>query len=64
MPDFRGRGIGEALLEAAESRARNKSVKWLRIGVLADNDLAWKLYRSRGFRNLYVELEKTLDQNR
>ena len=60
---FRGLGIGGELLEAAESYAKSHAVKWLRIGVLADNDLAWELYQSRGFRNFYVELEKDLGKS-
>ncbi len=60
---FRGHGIGGELLEAAESHAKSHAVKWLRIGVLADNDLAWELYQSRGFRNFYVELEKDLGKS-
>ena len=63
MRKFRGLGIGGELLEAAESYAKCHAVKWLRIGVLADNDLAWELYQSRGFRNFYVELEKDLSKS-
>ena len=63
MRKFRGLGIGGELLEAAESYAKSHTVKWLRIGVLADNDLAWELYQSRGFRNFYLELEKDLDKS-
>ncbi len=63
MRKFRGLGIGGELLEAAESYAKCHAVKWLRIGVLADNDLAWELYQSRGFRNFYVELEKDLGKS-
>lgn len=60
---FRGLGIGRQLLEAAESYANSHTVKWLRIGVLAKNDLARELYQSRGFEEYYVELEKDLTRN-
>jgi len=58
--DFRGRGLGRQLLEAAESYARASDVNWLRIGMLAGNQSARNLYTSMGFSNLYVELEKDL----
>ncbi len=57
---FRGQGLGRQLLDAAESYARTRDVKWLRIGVLAGNQSARDLYTSMGFANLYVELEKDL----
>ena len=57
---FRGQGIGRMLLIEAERLARACDVKWLRIGVLADNIAADGLYESMGFRRLYVEREKTL----
>lgn len=58
--EFRGRGIGRQLLEAAETYARAKGVKWLRIGVLASNHSAAGLYDSMGFKPLYIEREKAL----
>ena len=57
---FRQRGIGKKLLEAAESYARSKEVRWLRIGVLAENYSAGGLYDSMGFKILYIEREKDL----
>ena len=57
---FRKQGIGRKLLETAEAYARSRGVKWLRVGVLAANDLADGLYDSMGFEKLYVEREKTL----
>ena len=57
---FRSQGLGRKLLEEAESFARANGVKWLRIGVLAGNDVADNLYSSMGFSGLYVEREKDL----
>jgi ribosomal protein S18 acetylase RimI-like enzyme len=57
---FRNSGIGRKLLETAESFAREKDVKWLRIGVLASNEAALDLYTSMRFRRKFVELEKDL----
>lgn len=58
--EFRRKGLGRRLLEAAETYARSHGVKWLRIGSLAMNKSARTLYESSGFTNLYVELEKDL----
>ena len=57
---FRRQGIGRKLLEAAESYARSNEVRWLRIGVLAENHSADGLYDSMGFKRLYIEREKKL----
>ena len=57
---YRKQGIGRKLLEAAELYARSKGVRWLRIGVLAENHSADGLYDSMGFRKMYIEREKEL----
>ena len=57
---YRKRGIGRKLLEAAESYAKSNGVRWLRIGVLAENHSADSLYDSMGFKRLYIEREKEL----
>jgi GNAT superfamily N-acetyltransferase len=57
---FRKQGLGGKLLEAAESYARDRGVKWLRMGVLAANQGANNLYSSMGYTSLYVEREKDL----
>ena len=56
----RQQGVGQKLLQAAETYARARDVKWLRIGVLAGNDIANDLYESEGFKSLYIEREKSL----
>ena len=60
---FRGLGLGQKLLEAAELYARACDVKYLRIGVLAGNQVAENLYASAGFLPLYAELEKELTRS-
>jgi len=45
----RGRGIGRQLLQHAEAFARGAGATELRIGVLAENTVARRLYRSAGF---------------
>lgn len=57
---YRKQGLGRKLLEEAESYARANDVKSLRIGVLAGNQTADKLYASMGFSRLYLEREKDL----
>lgn len=60
LREHRGKGLGKALLQAAETYAKENGVKWLRIGALAPNKSATTLYSSMGFSGLYVELEKDL----
>ena len=57
---YRKQGVAHALLDAAETFARERGTKWLRIGALAANQLALDIYDARGFSKLYVELEKEL----
>ena len=59
----RGRGIGGALLAAAETFARERGARWLRISVLAGNEGARRLYRESGFRERVVTLEKPLSDD-
>jgi len=49
LPEFRGLGIGRALLEAAEFRARKLSCGKLTLEVREDNERARSLYESVGF---------------
>lgn len=58
--EARGGGVGRALIEACEAQARAAGAKWLRISVLARNARAHALYRSAGFADHLVTLEKPL----
>ena len=49
-PDFGGRGIGSAILSAAESSAFDRDRIALRLEVREDNEGAIALYRARGYR--------------
>jgi ribosomal protein S18 acetylase RimI-like enzyme len=51
LPASRGRGIGRALLAAAEARARARGCSKLTLEVREDNARARGLYRERGFRD-------------
>lgn len=59
--DYRDRGLGRRLLQAAEDYARAHGVRWLRVSVMAANEAAGRLYSAAGFEPIYVELEKRLD---
>jgi GNAT superfamily N-acetyltransferase len=58
--DARRRGIGVALLEECERRARGAGEKWLRIGVIAANSDAARLYERYGFAVQFLRMEKPL----
>ena len=51
LPDFQGRGIGRALLLAAEEHARARNCAKLTLEVREDNRRARSLYQQRGFRD-------------
>ncbi|HEX8166162.1 MAG TPA: GNAT family N-acetyltransferase [Beijerinckiaceae bacterium] len=51
-PGAAGRGLGRALLEAAEARARANGCTRLRLEVRTDNGPAQKLYGRAGYRRL------------
>lgn len=57
---YRGQGWGRALLQRAEEYALAQGATLLKIGVLADNIQARKLYNNFGFRESTVELLKPL----
>lgn len=49
LPDFRGRGIGTALMNEVERIARSRDCCKITLEVLDNNDGAKKLYRAQGF---------------
>jgi putative acetyltransferase len=49
-PEWRGRGVGSALMEAAIAWARRSGVEKLELSVYPDNDAARALYAKFGFR--------------
>jgi len=59
-PEHRGRGIGGALLAAAESFVRSRGARELRLGVLDRNENARALYRHKGFRDYARVMTKPL----
>lgn len=59
-PEWRGRGIGTALLKEAESNARQSGASELRLHVLGKNQRAMKLYERLGYPLYTVTLAKLL----
>lgn len=49
-PEARGRGVGAALVSAAESAARQRRVRAVRLEVRVDNVAAIRLYERLGYR--------------
>jgi len=56
----RGEGVGLELMQAAEAHALANGASRIRVGVLAANDIAHRLYRKLGYRDYEVVLEKVL----
>ena len=54
LPQYHGRGVGQALLTAIEDRARRKGCCKLTLEVLDDNTRARELYRRFGFEDVVV----------
>lgn len=50
--EARGKGVGSALIEAAEQAARRKRRRALRLEVRTDNDAAIRLYERLGYRRI------------
>jgi ribosomal protein S18 acetylase RimI-like enzyme len=59
-PAARRRGVGQALLAAAEAHARGRGMARLRVNVLSANEEARAAYRRFGFVPYTEELEKRL----
>ncbi len=57
---WRRRGIGRALLARAEAYARSLGMDTIGIGVMAGNREARALYEAREYREVHVELRKSL----
>ena len=49
LPEWRGRGIGRRLIEAAIAAGWQHGYQRIELSVYATNEIAWRLYRSLGF---------------
>jgi ribosomal-protein-alanine N-acetyltransferase len=52
LPEARGKGVGTALIEAAEAAARQRRCQALRLEVRTDNDSAIRLYERLGYHRV------------
>ncbi|WP_114577380.1 GNAT family N-acetyltransferase [Saliphagus sp. LR7] len=60
-PAHRDRGIGTALLEAAEDRLRAEGADVLSLEAMADNADARRFYRANGYHETRVTMERRLE---
>lgn len=60
LPEYRGRRLGYELLRAAEEYARSHGATRLKLGVLARNERARRLYEDFGFEDSAVHMSKEL----
>lgn len=51
---WRGHGLGQRLLEEAQTRALSRNCAWLRLEVRADNPAAISLYEANGYQRFAV----------
>ncbi|MFC7231177.1 GNAT family N-acetyltransferase [Saliphagus sp. GCM10025308] len=61
-PDYRGQGIGSALLEHVEASLADRGVDRLILEAMADNEAARRFYREAGYEPFRVGLERELDR--
>ena len=54
LPEFRHKKIGEALLEDAMSRARNKECKKMKLGIVEENKRIRTWYEKHGFTHTHT----------
>jgi ribosomal protein S18 acetylase RimI-like enzyme len=58
LPEARGKGVGTALIEAAEAAARQRRCDTLRLEVRTDNDAAVRLYERTGYHRVGPVVKK------
>lgn len=59
VPEARDRGVGSALLRAAEAVLADRGVDAVALEVLADNEGARRFYRRAGYDPARIQLERT-----
>ena len=62
-PDYRGEGIGTALLEATEEALEDRGVDVVALEAMAANEAALRFYRRNGYGTHRVALERTIDRS-
>jgi len=59
-PQHRGKGVGRALLTAAENDVLQRGVDSIGLNVFGGNDIARRLYESAGYETTTMQMRKTL----
>jgi ribosomal protein S18 acetylase RimI-like enzyme len=62
-PEYRGQGVGSALLDCAERRLAARGVDRVGLEAMADNEDARRFYRRHGYDVHRVELEKPVEND-
>lgn len=62
-PEYRNKGVGAALLNAAEAALAEADFDTVGLSVLADNEAARRFYARQNYRVHRVELEKPLESD-
>ncbi|WP_187399809.1 GNAT family N-acetyltransferase [Micromonospora sp. AP08] len=62
LPDARGRGVGSALLAAAQRWANDRGIAYLSAGIHHRNIDAVRFYRRHGYTDAGVSLGRRVDQ--
>ena len=60
LPEHRGKGVGDRLMQAVEEEARERGVAALDLNVAAPNEVARRFYERHGFRTDLVTMRKPL----
>lgn len=60
-PAYRGRGVGTALLEAAEEALREQGAEIVILEVMADNEAARRFYERREYETYRVAMKRLLE---
>jgi ribosomal protein S18 acetylase RimI-like enzyme len=60
---FRGQGIGQALMQAAELEARQRGMDELEVGTEKENQAAQQFYRKYGFDEEYILFGMEFDKD-
>lgn len=61
-PDYRGKGVNKAIIDALMDWSRSKTIMEVRLTVYNDNAPAIKAYEKVGFRGHILEMRANLDE--
>jgi ribosomal protein S18 acetylase RimI-like enzyme len=63
-PDYRGEGVGSALLDAAEAALASAGADVVALDVMASNRDAIRFYERHGYLSHRIEMEKPVESDR